>query len=129
MKQRGQSLTETALVLPILLLVLIGSVDILTAGANVLIGKHLTARAARGAALSTVPDGVTSCAARVDSLMTGDFFLLAESTYQVSNCPTDPYQGITQGSAVSVTMALQFHPIFLPGDLWLFTIQTIDYGR
>ena len=129
MRQKGQSLVELALTLPILLLVLVGATDIFSAAADLLIAKNLTARAARGAALSTVPDGVTSCQERVDSLMQGEFFLMAESSYIVTNCPADQYQGIVQGSEVVVELQLQYHPSFLPGDPWNIVIHTTDYGR
>lgn len=129
MRERGQSLVELALTLPILLLLLVGSTDIFMAGADVLIAKHLTARAARGAALSTLPDGVTSCQTRVDSLLSGEYFFMAESSYTMTNCPSDPLQGIVQGSLVTVTMQLTYHPTFLPGDPWIITITTNDYGR
>ena len=129
MKQKGQSLVELALVLPILLLILVGATDIFAAAADVLIAKHLTARAARGAALSTYPDGVTSCRERVDSLMQGEFYFMAESTYSMTNCPTDAQQGIAQGSEVSISLILSYHPNFLPGDPWMFNVITKDYGR
>ena len=129
MKQRGQSLVETALVLPILLLILVGSTDVFLGAADVAIAKHLSARAARGAALSTMPDGVTSCQARVDSLLTGEYFLLADWSYTVTNCPTDTKVGILRGSSVTVTITLVYHPSFLPGDPWNFVVVTTDYGR
>ena len=129
MKQRGQSLVEMALVLPILLLLLVGSADLFGALADVAIAKHMTSVAARGAALSTLPDGITSCQARVDSLMSGDYFFLADWSYTVTNCPSNPFEGIVQGSQTSVQIVLNYHPAFLPGDPWTFNVEAVDYGR
>lgn len=126
---KGQSLVEMALIMPILLLVLLGTTDVWLGVADGLIAKHLTARAARGAALSTVPDGVTSCQDRVASLLSGDYFINADWSYTVTNCPADPYQGITQGTPVEVSILLDYHPSFFSGDPWSIQLATTDYGR
>ena len=127
--KRGQGLVEFALVLPILLLVLVASTDIFMVAANVLIGEHLSARAARGAALSSTPDGVTSCTTRVAGLLSGDYFIMADWDYSTTNCPSNPLSGIARGAPVSVLLTLYHHPTFLPGDPWIIELEAVDYGR
>lgn len=126
-KEGGQALTELALVLPVLLLVLVLSIDVLMLGANALIAKSLTARGARAAALSTVPDGVTSCQVRVADTIGSPQFFLANWSYSTVNCSADPTVGIAQGSEVEVTIDLTYYSSWL-GDLALM-VATSDYGR
>ena len=128
-RQHGQSLTELALTLPIFLFVLLATTDVFAVAADHLIAKNLSSRAARGAALSTLPDGITSCQDRVSARLAGATFFLADWTYETTNCPYDPYVGIMQGTPVSVTINLLYHPMFLPGDPWALSIQTVDYSR
>jgi len=76
-----------------------------------------------------VPDGITSCQSRVASLMDGEYFMMADWAYSVTNCPSDPLVGIAQASPVTVTLDLSYHPVFLPGNPWSISLVTTDYGR
>ena len=127
-KVRGQALVEMALVLPILLLVLVAASDLLPLAGNALIGKSLTARGARAAALSSRPDGVVSCQTRVSGVVANTPFYLSDWSWSTSsNCSADPTVGIAQGEAIQVYVDLTYHALWF-GELEL-SIGTEDYGR
>ena len=128
MRQKGQGLVEFALILPIAMVVILALLDIAFGLFNYTQAKHITARGARAAALSTMPDGVTSCTARVAPLMDGNNYLLSDSVWDVTNCPSDAMIGIAQGSPVTVTVTLSYSTVFLPGP-WAIVASTTDYGR
>lgn len=127
MKNKGQALVEMVLVLPVLLMIVILGIELLFFGSNAFIAKSITARGARAAALSTLPDGVTSCQARVVATVEPLEFFLSDATYTVTNCPADPRVGIAQGSQVRVEIDLTYHSLWL-GDMQM-TVGTDDYGR
>lgn len=122
MKQRGQALTETALVLSVFLLIILATVDIWPAIADLLIAKNLSARGARAAAVSLPPDDCPTLVA--NAIGTPDLFF-ADLTWTV---PCASGQVFAQGEAVTVTILLDYHPIFW-GGTWHLQVETTDFGR
>lgn len=120
--QRGQALVESALALPILLLVLLATIDIWPAMADVIIAKNLSARAARAAAIALPPD---DCNALVTNAIGTPELLFADLTY-TNPCASGDY--FAQGEPVTVTVSLDYHPGFW-GGTWELNLSTTDFGR
>jgi hypothetical protein len=128
MKVKGQALTEMALILPGLLMLFIVLSDLLPFAGNALIAMNETSQGARAAALSSRPDGITSCFVRVANVVETTSFYRSDVTWgATSNCSSDPTIGIAQGEQVGVTIDMMYHSLWF-GDLQL-TFSTEDYGR
>lgn len=113
-----------ALVLPIFLLVVLATVDIWPALADLIIAKNLSARGARAAAV-VMPN--EDCPLLVESAIGTPKLFMADFTYEISpNCVLLPT--IAQGEEVWVNIDLEYHPSFWPGP-WNFIIVTSDWGR
>ena len=121
-RQRGQALVETALVLSLFLLIILATIDIWPAMANLIIAKNLSARGARAAAISLPPD---DCPTLVTNAIGTPELFFTDLTYTM---PCVSGQTFAQGEPVTVTMMLDYHPMFW-GGTWNLQVETTDFGR
>ncbi len=124
--QKGQALVEAALILPVFLLLVLATMDLWPALADLIVAKNLSARGARAAAVSLPPD---DCPTLVDNAIgTNQALLLADLSY---DSPCYPGQYFAQGEPVTVTIDLTYHPVFslVWGDPVSLSVSTTDFGR
>lgn len=121
-RQRGQAMTEAALVLSLFLVVILGTVDIWPALADLIIAKNLSARGARAAAIALPPD---DCPTLVANAIGTPDLLFADWNF-TNPCYSGQY--FSQGEPVTVTVTLEYHPGFW-GGTWTLPISTTDFGR
>jgi Flp pilus assembly protein TadG len=113
-KEKGQGMTEFALVLPISMLVILG-IAVLFHLFAVLVTSHNAVSEGGRAAQVWRPNGVTSCVDDVTAAITRitPFFDLASDMIITSeNCSTDPWARIPSGNLVDVTVVVNWEPIF-----------------
>lgn len=119
---KAQAFTEAALTLSVFLLLVMGTVDIFPALADLLIVKNLSARAARAAAIALPPD---DCPTLVANAIGTPDLLFADFSYTT---PCASGETFAQGEPVTVTVTLDYHPGFWPGP-WEIEVSTTDFGR
>ncbi len=121
-KERGQAMVESALMLPVLLLILLATIDIWPALGNLVVAKNLSARGARAAAIALPPD---DCPTLVANAIGTPDLLFAEMSYTV---PCVSGQTFAQGEEIELVVHLDYHPGFW-GGTWSLDLSTTDYGR
>ncbi len=124
--QKGQALTEAALILPVFLFLVLATMDVWPALANMIVAKNLSARGARAAAVSLPPD---DCPTLVDNAIgTNQALLFADLSYD-NPCYSGQY--FAQGEPVTVTVTLDYHPVMgiIWGDPVVLSLSTTDFGR
>ena len=122
-RQRGQALVEAALIIPLILLLILGTMDIFPAAANVLVAKNLSARGARAAAIALPPE---DCPTLVANAIGTPALLFADFTY-TTPCVSGQY--VPQLAPVTVSVTLEYHPSFWGGTWIIGPISTTDFGR
>ncbi len=113
-KEKGQGMVEFALVLPITMLVILG-VTVLFHLFAVLVTSHNAVSEGGRAAQVWRPDGTSNCSEVVTAAVTRitPFFDLAGDTIDTSaNCSTNPWLRIPSGELVTVTVVVNWEPIF-----------------
>jgi len=119
---KGQALVETALILPVFLLIILATIDIWPALADLIIAKNLSARGARAAAVSLPPD---DCPTLVTNAIGTPDLLFADLTYTM---PCSSGQSFAQGEPVTFALTLDYYPTFW-GGTWTLLVSTTDFGR
>ena len=122
-RQRGQALVEAALIIPLLLLIVLATIDIWPAMADFVIAKNLSARGARAAAIALPPEDCPTLVA--NAIGTPELFF-ADWSYDPP-CVSGQY--ISQGAPVTVSITLEYHPGFWGGTWVIGPISTTDFGR
>jgi hypothetical protein len=124
-KQKGQGLTEFALVLPILLVVLLFAIDPFFKGVNIALAKYYTFQAAREASIF-LADGTHSCDSWVRSHVSQPTLVMGTAwSLNLSPCPTDPSWSQVSGSTITATFAWTQSTVWWPGP-WTGQMVTKD---
>jgi len=109
-RSRGQSLVETTLVLPIIIMVLLFSIDPFLFAVNLALGKYYTFQAAREASIY-MADGTHTCQQMANRVVgAGPPFLMVDTggwSMTVTPCPNDT--GWTTPTGQFVTATIIFH--------------------
>lgn len=121
-RQRGQALVESALVLSLFLVLILGTIDIWPALADLVVAKNLSARGARAAAISLPPD---DCPTLVTNAIGTPELLFADMSFSM---PCYSGQTFASGEPITVTVTLDYHPSFW-GGTWTLSVSTTDFGR
>lgn len=125
MKEKGQGLTEFALVLPILLMFLLFAIDPFFKGVNIALGKYYTFQAAREASIF-LADGTHSCDSWVRGHVSEPVLLMGTDwTLNVSPCPADSSWSQVSGSTVTATFAWTQSTVWWHGP-WIGQMETLD---
>lgn len=141
-KTRGaaaQGLVEFALVLVLIIAVVAGMVDIAPLVFNAFAAKQMSARGARAASVY-LPDGERTCVGDVMSAIGSPSLIKAKwSVEEISlNCTTNPLSTIPTGQEVTVSVKVDYEPLFWggfgfpvqnPARIWAFVMQTADQAR
>ena len=122
-RQRGQALVEAALIIPLLLLLILSTIDIWPAIADAIIAKNLSARGARAAAIALPPE---DCPTLVANAIGTPALLFADFTY-TTPCVSGQY--ISRLAPATVSVTLEYHPSFWGGTWVIGPISTTDFGR
>lgn len=124
--QRGQALTEAALILPVFLFLVLATMDLWPALADIIVAKQLSARGSRAAAISLPPEDCPTLVA--NAIGTNPALLFADLSYD-SPCYSGQY--FAQGEPVTVTVTVEYHPVLslVWGDPVTLTLSTTDFGR
>lgn len=123
MSKQGQALVEFSLVVVVLIFIVIAMIDIGPALADILVAKQLSAVGARAAAIS-----LANCPLDVSNSLGSPAFFFSTWTLDIPvNC-TNP-ASLDPGEPVTVTIQLNYQPIFWQTEPWLFNLSTTDGGR
>jgi hypothetical protein len=124
-KEKGQGLTEFALVVPILLMLLLFAIDPFFKGVNIALGKYYTFQAAREASIF-LADGTHSCDSWVRSHVSEPVLLMGTAwTLTISPCPADSSWSQVSGSTVTATFAWTQSTVWWQGP-WTGQMETLD---
>lgn len=137
--RRGQGLTELMLALPILIIVIAGMIDVAPLIFNFFVGKQMSARGARAAAVY-YPDGSRTCYGDVLNAIGPAGGIAADFTVAgVSGvCNGDPNWAISTGTPITVDIQVDYYPLFFGGfgfpaketaSVWSFVTSTTDQAR
>lgn len=137
--RRGQGMTELALGIPILIVIIAGMIDLSPLIFNFFVGKQMSARGARAAAVY-YPDGSRTCYGDVLNAVGPAGGMAADFTVSgVSGvCNGDPNWAISTGTPITVEVTVDYYPLFFGGfgfppkdtvSVWSFVTSTTDQAR
>jgi len=124
-KEKGQGLTEFALVVPILLMFLLFAIDPSFKVVNIALGKYYTFQAAREASIF-LADGTHSCDSWVRNHVSEPTLLMGTAwTLAITPCPADPSWSQVSGSTVTATFDWTQNTVWWHGP-WTGQMSTRD---
>ncbi len=137
--RRGQGLTELALGIPILIVIIAGMIDLSPLIFNWFVGKQMSARGAHAAAVY-YPDGTRTCYGDVVNAIGPAGGISADFTVEsVSGvCNGDPNWAISTLTPIKVEIRVDYYPLFFGGfgfppkdtvSVWSFVTATTDQAR
>ncbi|NIT04453.1 hypothetical protein GTO10_06160 [Candidatus Saccharibacteria bacterium] len=133
-KEKGQGMTEFALVLPFLAMLLLGIAIFGDAFRRVEALENAASEGGRAAQVWR-PDGVTTCFQVVEAAARRITPLEVTVTTSANCSATDGWARIPSGTLITVTVSHTFKPIFVstllkgPGDppwVWTYTAEVVD---
>ncbi len=99
---------------------------------NLSTANALSAKGARAAAIY-LPNGISTCETDVLNSIGNVGLLMADWNVSTSsNCGLDPSDAIVPGEPVTVSIEVNYHPMFWGqwlGDPWTLVVSTTDQGR
>ncbi len=126
-KQKGQAIVETALVLPLFLLLILGALDPFLFGMNNAMAKVYTYQASREATIWIAGDTQTCYDRSHAILMDGEdpgLVQVSSWTFAIYPCPNDPYWTTPTGDMVLATFSFDYTPFFWPTADWHGSVST-----
>jgi hypothetical protein len=137
-RQRGQGLTEFALVLPVLIGLVIAFIDLTPLAVNMFLAYGATGRAARAAAV-WYPDGFSSC--RLDATNALGSLGFIHATYDMeidAGCDNNPLATNPTGESMYATITVHYQPLFFgtfgwpppsSPEIWDVEVTSVDQVR
>jgi len=126
-KQKGQAIVETAIMLPIILVLILGAIDPFLFGMNNAMAKVYTYQGAHEATIWIAGDNQT-CYERSHAILSDGvdpgLVQVSSWTFAIYPCPNDPYWTTPTGSEVLSTFEFDFTPFFWPTADWHGGVST-----
>ncbi|MCK5643876.1 MAG: pilus assembly protein [Gammaproteobacteria bacterium] len=127
-RQRGQSLVEFGMSLPIMLALVFAVFTTFMLAGNLLMAKQMSARGARAASVF-LADGSRTCLGDVANAIGDPGLPSASWTHSVTaNCDGNPFATFVSGEPVTVTIDVSFTPFWGQGS-WPLSLSTTDQAR
>ena len=137
--ERGQGLVELSLVIIIFMILMAGFADVAPLAADLYFAKQMSARGARAASIYLADGSERTCFVDVMNAIGDPGLYSAEWTATINGpCTNDPGGTIPIGTSITVTIDVDYSPLFLGGfgwpakdtsDSWVLSISTTDQAR
>lgn len=137
-KERGQNLVEFMLILPILIIVIAGMIDLGPLVFDLFAAKQMSARGARAGSVY-LTDGIRNCYSDAKNAIGDPHLISADWDSEISaNCDSNPLDTHAMGEPITVKINVDYTPLFLgsfgyppkaKSTVWSFSVQTIDQSR
>ena len=130
MKQKGQGLVESALVMPLIMVILLALADIGPFIFDFFTAKWMSARAVRAASIYRPDPTFRTCLGDATEAA-GDTFLIRASwdLTMTPNCDDSPLSTLAKREPIRADLHLEYWPIFWGEGPWEVTPYTIDQHR